>query len=164
MNIVILGDPGVGKTSFINIHRMGKFKKKYKPTKGIEMCPISIESNNGYIVDINIWEFPCVELSKMQLEYWKKSNIFIIMFDLENKMSHKNIPKWYNMIVNFFCENHMDIPFIILCGNKCDIKTFVDLKYRFEYKLPYYEISVKDKYNIITPFLDIINIVLKNEL
>ena len=154
MNIIILGDRGVGKTSFINIHRTGKFKKKYMPTNGIQMCPISIRSNDRYVVNMNLWEFTGNEL---QLKYWKKSNIFIIMFDLENAMSHKNISKWYNMIVNFFYKNHMDMPHIILCGNKYDIKTFTDVKYSIEYKLPYYEISVKYKHNVLTPFLDIIN-------
>ena len=36
--LVLVGDGGTGKTTFVKRHQSGEFEKKYIPTVGVEVC------------------------------------------------------------------------------------------------------------------------------
>lgn len=53
---MIMGDAGVGKTSYINRVCTGDFEYKYADTKGVTVKPLTVETNIGNIT-INLAEF-----------------------------------------------------------------------------------------------------------
>ena len=53
--LVMVGDGGVGKTTFVKRHLTGEFEKKYIATQGVEVNSIVFYTNHGPI-KFNIWD------------------------------------------------------------------------------------------------------------
>ena len=53
--LVLVGDGGVGKTTFGKRHKTGEFEKKYVPTLGAEVNPIDFVTKKGRIL-FNVWD------------------------------------------------------------------------------------------------------------
>ena len=53
--LVLVGDGGVGKTTFVKRHLTGEFEKKYVATVGAEVHPMDFTTNRGKIV-FNVWD------------------------------------------------------------------------------------------------------------
>lgn len=47
--LVLVGDGGVGKTTFVKRHLTGEFEKKYVATLGVEVHPLTFHTNRGVI-------------------------------------------------------------------------------------------------------------------
>ena len=45
--LVLVGDGGVGKTTFVKRHLTGEFEKKYIATLGVEVHPMPFFTNHG---------------------------------------------------------------------------------------------------------------------
>ena len=150
--LILLGDGGTGKTTFVKRHVTGEFEKKYVATLGVEVHPLVFHTNLGPI-KFNCWDTAGQEkLGGLRDAYYIQGHAAIIMFDVTSRMTYKNVPNWHRDLVRI-CEN---IP-IVLCGNKVDVK---DRKVRpkqitFHRKknLQYYDISAKSNYNFEKPFL-----------
>lgn len=48
--LILVGDGGVGKTTFVKRHLSGEFQKKYVATVGVEVHPLSFHTNFGPII------------------------------------------------------------------------------------------------------------------
>jgi len=53
--LVLVGDGGVGKTTFVKRHVSGEFEKKYVPTLGAEVNPMPWTTNRGKLL-FNVWD------------------------------------------------------------------------------------------------------------
>lgn len=53
--VVLVGDGGVGKTTFVKRHISGEFEKRYVATMGVEVHPIAFTTNFGTIL-MNVWD------------------------------------------------------------------------------------------------------------
>lgn len=53
--LVLLGDGGVGKTTFVKRHLTGEFEKKYIATLGVEVHLLKFYTNFGTIL-FNVWD------------------------------------------------------------------------------------------------------------
>ena len=53
--LVLVGDGGVGKTTFVKRHLTGEFEKKYVATLGVEVHPLVFHTNRGAI-RFNVWD------------------------------------------------------------------------------------------------------------
>lgn len=53
--LVLVGDGGVGKTTFVRRHIKGDFEKKYVATIGAEVHPMPFYTNRGQLV-FNVWD------------------------------------------------------------------------------------------------------------
>lgn len=53
--IVLVGDGGVGKTTYLNQLLFEEFRQEYRPTMGAEVLPVVINTTMGKI-QLNIWD------------------------------------------------------------------------------------------------------------
>ena len=148
--MVLLGDGGVGKTTFVNRHLTGEFEKKYIATLGVAIHPLVFNTNRG-IIQFNVWETPSQGCMPKDC-FYIQSQCAIIMFNVTARITYKNVSMWYHDVVRV-CEN---IP-IVLCGNKVDIKDRkvkpAAITFHRKKNLQYYDISAKSNYNFEKPFL-----------
>lgn len=150
--LVLVGDGGVGKTTFVKRHLTGEFEKKYIATIGVEVHPLRFNTNAGEVC-FNVWDTAGQEkFGGLRDGYYIKGNCAIIMFDVTSRVTYKNVPSWHKDLVRV-CEG---IP-IVLCGNKVDIKDRKvkpkQITFHRKKNLQYYEISAKSNYQFERPFL-----------
>ncbi|CEQ39296.1 SPOSA6832_00789 [Sporobolomyces salmonicolor] len=172
--LVLVGDGGTGKTTFVKRHLTGEFEKKYIATLGVEVHPLTFHTNFGTIC-FNVWDTAGQEkFGGLRDGYYIQGQCGIIMFDVTSKITYKNVPNWHRDLERV-CEN---IP-IVLCGNKVDVKVRQPLSACPQKELPthhslctqerkvktgavtfhrkknlqYFEISAKSNYNFERPFL-----------
>nr|KYP45784.1 GTP-binding nuclear protein Ran-3 [Cajanus cajan] len=150
--LVIVGDGGTGKTTFVKRHLTGEFEKKYEPTIGVEVHPLDFFPNCGKI-RFYCWDSAGQEkFGGLRDGYYIHGQCAIIMFDVTARLTYKNVPTWHRDLCRV-CEN---IP-IVLCGNKVDVKNrqvkAKQVTFHRKKNLQYYEISAKSNYNFEKPFL-----------
>jgi len=150
--LVLVGDGGTGKTTFVKRHLTGEFEKKYIATLGVEVHPLVFYTNFGSI-RFNCWDTAGQEkFGGLRDGYYIQGQCAIIMFDVTSRVTYKNVPNWHRDLIRV-CEN---IP-IVLCGNKVDVKErkvkAKTITFHRKKNLQYYDISAKSNYNFEKPFL-----------
>ena len=150
--LVLCGDGGTGKTTFVKRHLTGEFEKRYIATLGVEVHPMVFFTSRGKI-RFQVWDTAGQEkLASLRDGYYIGANCAIIMFDVCSRVTYKNVPKWYKDLTRV-CEG---IP-IVLVGNKVDV---ADRKVKArqilfprKHGIQYYDISAKSNYQFEKPFL-----------
>jgi GTP-binding nuclear protein Ran len=150
--LVLIGDGGVGKTTFVKRHLTGEYEKRYIATVGVEVHPLSFSTTRGRVV-FNVWDTAGQEkLSGLRDGYYIGGQCGIIMFDVTSRITYKNVPKWHRDLVRV-CEN---VP-IVLVGNKVDVKDrkvkAKQITYHRRHNLQYFDVSAKSNYQFEKPFL-----------
>jgi len=150
--LILVGDGGVGKTTFVKRHLTGEFEKKYIATLGVEVHPLKFHTNRGALV-FNIWDTAGQEkFGGLRDGYYIQGQAAIVMFDVTSRVTYKNVPNWHRDLIRV-CDN---IP-IVLTGNKVDIKDrkvkAKQITFHRKKNLQYYDISAKSNYNFEKPFL-----------
>ena len=118
IKISIIGDGGVGKTTYINRLLTGEFTRPYISTRGVNERVVDFGSNYGVV------SFLVTELSgqeKFALNYkerYANSDGVIVMFDVTSNLSFTSCNKF---IEDFYSVNAISVP-IVICGNKIDAK------------------------------------------
>ncbi|KAI4253013.1 MAG: hypothetical protein L6R42_007736 [Xanthoria sp. 1 TBL-2021] len=150
--LVLVGDGGTGKTTFVKRHLTGEFEKKYIATLGVEVHPLAFTTNFGKI-QFDVWDTAGQEkFGGLRDGYYINGQCGIIMFDVTSRITYKNVPNWHRDLVRV-CEQ---VP-IVLCGNKVDVKErkvkAKAITFHRKKNLQYYDISAKSNYNFEKPFL-----------
>lgn len=150
--LVIIGDGGVGKTTFVKRHMTGEFQKPYIPTKGADVHNITFSTSRGPVT-FTIWDTAGQEkLGHLRECYYIDAHCAIIMFDLTQRQTYRNVQKWHKDLTKI-CEN---IP-IVLVGNKADVKDrkikAQNINFHRKRNLQYYDVSAKSNYQYEKPFL-----------
>lgn len=150
--LILVGDGGTGKTTFVKRHLTGEFEKRYIATVGVDVHPLNFSTNRGKIC-FNCWDTAGQEkFGGLRDGYYIQGNCAIIMFDVTSRNTYKNVPNWHRDITRV-CDN---IP-IVLVGNKVDsVDRQVKAKmitFHRKKGLQYYDVSAKSNYNFEKPFL-----------
>ena len=120
--LVLVGEGGVGKTTFVKRHVTGEFEKKYVATLGVEVHPIKFHTNRGEIV-FNVWDTAGQEkFGGLRDGYYIQAQCAIIMFDVTSRITYQRVPNWHRDLERV-CNDPSGrrIP-IVLVGNKVDVK------------------------------------------
>ena len=150
--LILVGDGGTGKTTFVKRHLTGEFEKRYIATVGVDVHPLTFNTNCGMIC-FNCWDTAGQEkFGGLRDGYYIQGNSAIIMFDVTSRNTYRSVPNWYRDIVRV-CDN---IP-MVLVGNKVDapdraVKARM-ITFHRKKGLQYYDISAKTNYNFEKPFL-----------
>lgn len=149
---MLVGDGGVGKTTFVKRHTTGEFEKQYNATIGVEVRPMPFHTNKG-LIKFNVWDTAGQEkLGGLRDGYYIGGQCGIIMFDVTSRITYQNVPKWYKDLTRV-----CDVIPICLVGNKVDVKDrkvkAKQITFHRKKSLQYYDISAKSNYQFEKPFV-----------
>ena len=122
-NVVMIGEPFVGKTTLAEALRDVRLDGTYHPTMGASLVkvpfpPGSHQEGNWF----SIWDTAGAEKYKsLAPVYYRDSHAAIVVFDVANQDSLNAVETWvklYRSVVG-------DVPEIILIGNKTDLARVV---------------------------------------
>ena len=152
LKMILMGDGGVGKTTFVKRHVTGEFEKKYVATVGVAVHPLRFHTNRGPIC-FNVWDTAGQEkLGGLRDGYYINGDCAVIMFDVTSRITYKSVPNWHRDVVRVAGN----IP-IVLCGNKVDVKErkvkAKQITFHRKKNLQYYDVSAKSNYQFEKPFL-----------
>ena len=156
--ILLLGDSMVGKTCFLLKYTDKSFQEIHMSTIGLDYRLKTLTLKNRKTVKLQIWDTAGQDrFRSITKNYYKKANGIILIYDVTNKKSYKNISVWINQIKEEADPNVV----IYLAGNKIDMEeerkigTEEGEKLAEEYNLPFRETSAKEDININETFEDI---------
>ncbi len=149
--IILLGDSGSGKTSFMDKYLDNLSPNNTEPTIGVDFRLTNTTTRNGNKVKIYIWDTAGqITFRSIITGYYKDIASAIIFFDVTNRESFNNISKWLRELSEHSISNIRQ-P-IILVGTKIDLPEFnrqvTKLEARdfaLENNLEYIELSCFDK-------------------
>ncbi|MHA1742898.1 MAG: GTP-binding protein [Candidatus Heimdallarchaeota archaeon] len=115
--IVLLGDPGVGKTSLVRRYIFDTFQKDYMTTLGVNFYVRTFEYPDVH-VKLLIWDI-AGQKSRRQigLRYLQGASGALLTYDLTNPKTFANLPGWYEDL----CKANKDSVPIVLVGTKLDL-------------------------------------------
>ncbi|KYR00665.1 GTP-binding nuclear protein Ran [Tieghemostelium lacteum] len=147
--LLLTGDGGVGKTSFAKKLTTGENINTYSASTSVELYTYKFDQRN---ITFTLWDIPGSESFPMiRDEYMIQGQCAIIIFDLTQRVTYKNVPNWFRDIVRV-CDF---IP-TALVGNKSDSKERKikpsQVTFHRKKNLKYYEISVRNSVNLEKPF------------
>lgn len=150
IKIVLLGDPGVGKTNLLNRFIKNNFIENPKTIIGTDISNLDFIIKNKTI-KVHFWDTSNQEkYNSISKNYYKNANGAILIYDITNKESFFNIKKW---LENFREFNNENIK-IILFGNKIDLENReVDFEEGQDFakleNIVFEEISIKENFGKI---------------
>ena len=144
LNIYIVGNKYVGKSSFAQRYLKDTFKKNYLSTIGVN-CLIKYIKVGNQNCSVRLYDFSGSErYSDIYIYLKKKIDAIIFMYDVTNESSLNSMEKkWINVVsevVKYDCPK-------FLIGTKIDLKRSVNeeegKKLADKYKMDYFEVSSK---------------------
>ena len=164
--VILIGDPGVGKTSIMSKFVTNEFQSVYTSTIGVEFKLKEIYINNNTCARLKIWDTCGQEKFRaITRQYFKNSEGVFLVFDLTNKDTIKKLNLWLRDIK----DNIDNDFFVFLIGNKTDVKdrdiTISEEAKQFanEKKISYYEVSAKTGSGIYNIFEKMANKLINKE-
>ena len=159
--IITLGDSLVGKTCIIYRFVDQTFIDTYLSTIGLDIKTKIVKLDNNRKIKLSIHDTAGQERFKsLSVNYIKKADGILIVYDITNKLSFKNVENWIKTAKEEI--NKKNIP-IYLIGNKSDLEDEREITTKHgenlaeRYKIKFYETSCKTGKNIEKCFQDIAN-------
>ena len=118
MNIILVGDMGVGKTSLISQYIKNIFPENPLPTIAIEFTTKIIQINPNTKIKMQIWDTTGQEKYKsITSHHYRKALGALLVYDVTRYSSFENCVKWLAEL-----RNNTDKDCVIcLVGNKIDL-------------------------------------------
>jgi Ras-related protein Rab-28 len=155
--VIILGDGAVGKTSIIRRFTNDEFQQSYLQTVGVDWFIKTIVLSQDLEITLQIWDIGGQELgSKLLSSYIYGSNAIILVYDLTNYASYKNLYEWYELVCKCFGDKK---PLVALMANKTDmshlrtVKKELADKWALENKFLNFSVSAKNGDHIHRSFV-----------
>lgn len=150
--VVLIGNAGVGKSSFVKRLVQGNFVvETYKPTHGADVTSIVIQTSVGPIL-FQVWDTAGAEKNGgLRDAYYIGTHGAILMYEISQKLSYTALDEKYKDLQRV-CEG---IPTVV-AANKVDLKPrriFENSKFQRTNKLQGYKMSVKRGKNVDQPLL-----------
>ena len=116
--IVMVGDSGVGKTSFLASYLEKSFSKNTRSTVGVEFRSFRMDVENLKI-KIQLWDTAGQERYRaITSSYYRGAFGIIIMYDICSMTSYNNTKVWIKDVLKSSRKNIQ----VLLVGNKIDLK------------------------------------------
>lgn len=117
VKLAIVGDAGVGKTSYIQSLLKNKPILNQSPTMGISFNTVIVEDVNDVKIKVNIWDTAGQDRFRSIIKlYLKNVDGIILMYDTYTEKVNENLSLWLNTIL----EEGENI-YVLVVFNKTDI-------------------------------------------
>ena len=160
--IIVIGDPGVGKSCLTGRAVKDKFDSQYAPTIGFEFLTYSVKIE-GKIIKLQIWDTCGQEMYRSLISnFYRNASLAMMVYSIDSKESFIHINTWLKEVK---IQSHPDVK-IILIGNKSDLEdkrsvTYEEAKkFKEENQLLYFEetsaktgINAKEAFNAAAKIL-----------
>eukprot|EP00041_Stephanoeca_diplocostata_P014727 m.277068 g.277068 ORF g.277068 m.277068 type:complete len:382 (-) comp19780_c0_seq5:223-1368(-) len=122
MKVLVVGDAGTGKTSYIKRYVHGVFTATYKATIGVDFALKSIPIGNNAVARLQLWDIAGQErFGAMTHVYYKEAVGALLMFDSTRHETFKSVAKWKADIDDkVHLSDGTSIP-VVLLGSKSDL-------------------------------------------
>ncbi|EAR84750.2 transmembrane protein, putative (macronuclear) [Tetrahymena thermophila SB210] len=154
--IFIVGDAQVGKTYVVNkIIQKSRNSTKYKPTYGFNYHIWEHEIHENRHVVFQLWDTAGQEKYRgITKEHYKSGVGAIIVYDITKEDSFCNVKNWIEEIKSNCIEQEEEDPYIIVIGNKKDLKSQRKVGYEEAYQIVKKEDKDIDIFEISTVSAD----------
>ncbi|MBN1328101.1 MAG: GTP-binding protein [Candidatus Heimdallarchaeota archaeon] len=116
--IVLLGDPGVGKTSLVRRYIYDTFQKDYMTTLGVNFYVRTFDFTELQ-VKLLIWDIAGQETRRqIGLRYLQGASGALLTYDLTNPETFDHLNSWYNDLKK--ANNERDVH-VVIVGTKLDL-------------------------------------------
>jgi len=148
--MILLGQPGVWKTSLLNKLSRCANTPIYQPTIGLDFASIETHLVNGIVIKSQVWDTAGQEyFAPIVRNYYQNIAAAIFVYDVGDPESLEGVRKWLfelRQVNNEPCK-------LILVGNKIDIEqrkvTEQEAKeFATKNEMKYYEVSVRKNENV----------------
>lgn len=163
VQLIIVGESCVGKTSLLYKYTQGTFREQYISTIGLEYF-LSEENINGNNISIKIWDTAGQEEYKsLTKNYFHNSDGIVVVYDVSQKSSFDKVQEWINSIQEYSDKNVQ----IVLVGNKIDLEREVSKeegeKFAESFEIPFFETSAKEDDSIKNVMKKLIENIINNK-
>lgn len=159
---IIIGDACCGKSSYLKMLTKGDFNLQNTSTIGVDFETYYLKYND-LIIKNHIWDTAGQEKFRSIVKmYYKGAHSCILMYDITNYTSFKNIEQW---LLDINQEGNFTK---ILIGNKNDLEKHRCVSQKegkqlaLKYDMEFMEISVKENKGVDESFEKLINKISKN--
>ena len=159
LRLIVLGDYGTGKTTFINTYiREETHNTVYEPTIGIDFAARSLELGSGEVIKLACWDTSGQEnFRSIVRSYYRDVCGIFLLFDVTSRRSFQNLAHWLKDVrQHSSCKDHTH-PILVL-GTKIDkadrkVSREEALRFTDDNGLSYAEVNalVIDKLDMIVP-------------
>ena len=168
IQIIMIGESGVGKTSLIKRYTNNIFNSNHLETIGIEFYNRE-ERINNQIIQIKIWDTAGQEIfHSLTKNFYRKADGIIIVYDITNKESFEKVQDWVKSVYDN-SDNYKEIQMIIV-GNKIDLEEKREvskeegLKIGKYFEIDFFEASAKNSEGVRNFMAKIIRDILSNKV
>ena len=165
IRIITLGESTVGKTAYINKY-VDNIYKNTLPTIGFNTCSTNFSLPSGESIKIIFEDTSGQErYHSLSLNFIRKANGVILMYDITKKNTFETVSNWCNQIWEY---QQKDFP-VILLGNKCDLENERQVQREEgeqianEKGIKFLETSNKEGINIKESVKELVDMILKNK-
>jgi len=118
--VLLIGDSGVGKSSLLMRFTTDKFDEEIVSTMhGMDAKEKDVTTADGKTVRLSLWDTAGQErMGFLTSSYYRGAQGIIIVYDITNADSYKNIPNWLAEIERYAYNSAVKI----LVGNKTDLE------------------------------------------
>ncbi|KAJ1525210.1 hypothetical protein ONE63_010040 [Megalurothrips usitatus] len=119
LKLVLVGDPGTGKSSIIRRYCHQEFSRQYFPTAGVDFFLKRVTIHGNRDATIQLWDVGGSALDgKMLDKYIFGAHVVIYVIDVTNPSSFDNLTHWMQAINS--AQGKPASSAIV--GNKCDLE------------------------------------------
>ena len=168
IQIIMIGESGVGKTSLIRRYTNNIFNSNHLETIGIEFYSREERINNK-VIQIKFWDTAGQEIfHSLTKNFYRKADGIIIVYDITNKESFERVQDWIKSVYDN-TETYKEIQMIIV-GNKIDLEEKREvrkedgLKIGKYYEIDFFEASAKNAEGVNNFMIKIIGDILNNKV
>ena len=160
--ILLIGDSGTGKSAMLNRYVDNNFDYDISSTIGVDF-KIKYLLHNNNTIKLQVWDTAGQERFKtITSNYYRGVQGIVILFDLSNYESFKNIEGWLKEIEKYCNSEHSKI----IIGNKSDKARYYNITDEINDFIKkngyqYIEVSAKEDSNIEEGFLLLIDTIFK---
>ncbi|XP_035875719.1 rab-like protein 2B isoform X3 [Phyllostomus discolor] len=166
VKIICLGDSAVGKSKLMERFLLDGFRPQQLSTYALTLYKHTA-TVDGRTVLVDFWDTAGQErFQSMHASYYHKAHACIMVFDVQRKVTYRNLGTWYAELREFRPEipcvlvaNKIDGGALPASGARADIKmTQKSFSFAKKFSLPLYFVSAADGTNVVKLFNDAIRL------